>query len=206
MLGVGFAFLVSVSGYAADVEVTETVRALGASEAQAGVNFKTSCEAWETAAKADAGEAVLYASCGGEEISPLQTETVTEECGDYVYPGGNVVYMCYPKYTKNRPYGFIAVSLGKVLLNVSGDYGVITDKVLGTKGVCSVSGGTACLTAREQAVASFNTKCTAFKANAKKSFGTRFLYASCGKSTNVGGAKEETAFQYQGEGVIYYKK
>ena len=115
-------FLISAVGYAADVEISETIQGkIAASEGQAGVNYKARCEAWEKAAKTDGGESVLYTNCGAENAVAFKTQTVGEECGDYVYPGGNVVYTCYPKYTDNKAFGYAAKSEAKLLLTLSGD-------------------------------------------------------------------------------------
>ena len=193
--------------FANDLEITEHIRGkMGATEAQAGANFKTRCEQWDQTLRADAGNAVLYASCGADSATGFATRYSTTECYTKVTENGQTYQECGDEWHNNPVYGYASFSAGKVLLSISETIGLITDQVGGDKFSCQSKDGKACFAAREKSFVSFEEKCSAFRAKAKASFGARYIYASCGEPKNTAGSQKVDQFQYVSTSTIYYKK
>lgn len=202
-----FSTLAISQALATDLDFTESIRGkMAASEAAAGVNFKDRCDLWEKTVREDAGNAVLYVSCGADKPTGFSTRYATTECYTKVTENGQTYQECGDEWHDNAVYGYASISEGKVLLTVSGDFGQINDQIGGEKTSCAANNAKECYAAREKAFNSFEDKCTAFRAKAKASFGARYLYANCGDPKNDASNETVTQFQYVSKGTIYYKK
>lgn len=193
--------------FANDLEITEHIRGkMAATEATASANFKTRCEQWEQTLRADAGNAVLYASCGADSAGGFSTQYKTTECYTKVTENGQTYEECGDAWHSNPVYGYASYSEGKVLLSVSETIGLLTDQVGGDKFSCQAKDGKGCFASREKSFNSFEEKCSAFRAKAKTSFGARYIYASCGEPKNTANSNAVDQFQYVSKATIYYKK
>lgn len=208
----GFFFLLTTAlltsrSFADEKEITEQIRGkIAASQSTAGANYKTRCEEWEQTLRGEAGNAVLYASCGADSVVSFATRSATTECYTKVTENGQTYQECGEEWRDNTPYGFANLSTGKVLLTVSESINELNDQVGGEKFSCETKDGKGCLAAREKAFATFEAKCVAFRAKAKSSFGARYIYATCGDPKNTTNSQSLTEFQYVAKASIYYRK
>ena len=197
-------FLVGGFAMANELEVSESIFALGTTLTEANSSFENSCKTWKTSLTSQLGTKALYLSCGAKKNQVLQTQQVRTECGNYSAPEGGTVYECYDYYTPAGVYGYLASSESKLLLTIEGEAKQIKEEISGEFSFCKVAELTPCLEAKMKARTSFDRECQNFKENARSAFGSRLIYATCGIPINSKGKEVGTEFLYDSKGIIYY--
>ena len=193
-------------GMAKDLEIAESIFALGASVGEANSNFDRNCQEWKNSLTSTLGSKALYLSCGPKKNFTLETKILTHtSCSTTTGLNGETVVECTDHYRPAGIYGYMANSESKLLLTISGMANHIEEEISGELEQCKVAEIAPCMTARTQARADFDKICTAFKDNAAKAFGPRLIYASCGVPGNSKGTESGNTFLYESTGLIIYE-